>query len=252
MTLDFERGSPSEPRGHAMAYATSLTEPDAVYASYLVVPPISIDLAKYMPPMFADKVSLADAESVSAIPLPPVPEQVESVAFVLQLADARGDDVVNLGTLDTSNVHHMLSQISQVAQEYLSLYTSYAERLHPPQEIAGAQLNASATGESVEDVLASFMTEKEKLGEISKLIGKVRYALEGNDTPLANDALTEIESMSTKLTGTYEMNKLADAARVPGDKGRVLTELHIRRCYMLCDEDYAGVEKLDEEIRGLE
>ena len=129
MILDFARGSQAEPRGHALAYASSLTEPNAVYAAYLVVPPISIDLAKYMPPMFAEKISLADAESVSAIPLPPVPEKVESVDFVLRLAEARKDDVINLGALDTSNVHHMLSQVSQAAQAYLDLYTTFIKGL---------------------------------------------------------------------------------------------------------------------------
>ncbi len=248
MILDFERGSQAEPRGHALAYASSLTEPNAVYAAYLVVPPISINLSKYMPPMFADKVTLADAESVSAIPLPPVPEKVESVEFVLRLAEARNDDVINLGALDTMNAHHMLSQVSQAAQTYLELYTVYIDSLAPAPEPEAAP----AIGESVDDVLASFMTEKEKLGEMSKLLGKVRYAVDGNDAALAEEALAEVSSMGARLTGTYELSRLAEAARMPGDKGRRLTELHLRRCYLLCDEDYSGVDAIDAEISTLE
>lgn len=249
MILDFERGSQAEPRGHALAYASSLTEPNAVYAAYLVVPPISINLSKYMPPMFADKVTLADAESVSAIPLPPVPEKVESVDFVLRLAEARNDDVINLGALDTMNAHHMLSQVSQAAQTYLELYTTYIDSLAPAPEPAPA---APAIGESVDDVLASFMTEKEKLGEMSKLLGKVRYAVDGNDAALAEEALAEVSSMGARLTGVYELTRLTEAARMPGDKGRRLTELHLRRCYLLCDEDYGGVDAIDAEISALE
>ena len=249
MILDFARGSQAEPRGHALAYASSLTEPNAVYAAYLVVPPISIDLAKYMPPMFAEKISLADAESVSAIPLPPVPEKVESVDFVLRLAEARNDDVINLGALDTSNVHHMLSQVSQAAQAYLDLYTTFIKGLGATAEPPPAP---TAIGESVEDVLASFMTEKEKLGEMSKLLGKVRYAIEGNDEALADEALAEVASMGARLTGVYAIDRLAAAVRIPGEKGRRLTDLHIRRCYSICDEDYQGVDVIDAEISGLE
>ena len=249
MILDFARGSQAEPRGHALAYATSLTEHDAVYAAYLVVPPISINLAKYMPPMFAEKVSLADAESVSAIPLPPVPEKVESIDFLLRLAEARNDDVIDLGALDTTNTHNMLSQVSQAAQSYLELYTAYIESLDPVPE---PPAEPPALGESVEDVLASFMTEKEKLGEMSKLLGKVRYAIDGNDDALADEALAEVTSMGARLAGAYELGRLAAAARIPGEKGRRLTELHIRRCYLICDENYGAVNDIDTEISALE
>ena len=79
MSLEFQRGDPDNPVGHAILYFISAEDGESVLATYLVVPPIKIELAKYMPPMFASNVSFSDVDSVSAIPLPPMPEPVGSV-----------------------------------------------------------------------------------------------------------------------------------------------------------------------------
>ena len=52
MELTFERGDASRPAGHALLYFTT-GMPERVLATYLVVPPVELNLAKYMPPMFA-------------------------------------------------------------------------------------------------------------------------------------------------------------------------------------------------------
>ena len=57
MDLTFERGDPSRPCGHALLYFTT-GSPERVLATYLVIPPIALNLAKYMPPMFAANLPL--------------------------------------------------------------------------------------------------------------------------------------------------------------------------------------------------
>ncbi|MCS7003231.1 MAG: hypothetical protein NZ518_10325, partial [Dehalococcoidia bacterium] len=66
MPLSFVRGSADRPRGHAIL---SFTVDDRVVATYVVVPPIAINLAKYLPPMFAGQVNLAETPEIAAVPL---------------------------------------------------------------------------------------------------------------------------------------------------------------------------------------
>ena len=245
MLLDFERGSSAEPKGHALAYVRDGHDPEAIFATYLVVPPITIDLAKYMPPMFASKISMADVESVSAIPLPPVPERVEGLAYLRRLAERRDDDVVNLGTVDTSDVQVMLAQVSDAAQEYLRAYSTHIDSI--PQESEPAE----ATGSTLDEVLFGLMGDRDKLGELTKRLGKLRYAVEGGDEALVEETVREIEGLGSHLAAKYQVTELTAAARLPQDRGRALSELYISRCYKICDEDYLAVESIDREIAKL-
>ena len=51
MDLYFDRGDHGSPSGHALLYFKVDTEPDKVYASYIVTLPIKADLTKYVPPL---------------------------------------------------------------------------------------------------------------------------------------------------------------------------------------------------------
>jgi hypothetical protein len=245
MLLDFERGSSAEPKGHALAYVRDGQDPEAIFATYLVVPPIAIDLAKYMPPMFASKISMADVESISAIPLPPVPERVEGLAYLKQLAERRDDDVINLGTVNTSDVQTMLAQVSDAAQEYLRTYSTHIDSIQQESE------PAEVTGSTLDEILFGLMGDREKLGELTKRLGKLRYAVEGGDEALVEETIQEIEGLGSHLAAKYQMAELTAAARLPDDRGRALSELCIARCYKICDEDYLAVESIDREIAQL-
>lgn len=250
MLLSFEHGSASEPKGHALAYLRNARAPDEVYATYLIVPPIAIDLVKYMPPMFASKISLADMENLSAIPLPPVPEKVQSVGYLRSLAESRGDDVLFLGSTDVADIPTVLAQVAEAAQEYLRAYNGFLQS-HPIQA-PEPKASAPALGASVDDVVYSLMGERDKLGELAKLVGKLRYAVDSNITSMAAEASEEMGMLGRHLSEKYRVAGIIAAARTPGEKGKKLVELHVTRCYKLCDEDYRSVEQLDGEIRALE
>ncbi|MFQ5934066.1 MAG: hypothetical protein ACE5KI_05430, partial [Dehalococcoidia bacterium] len=113
MALEFEIGDPNNPAGHALVYFKGEGDDSKVFATYLIVPPINIELAKYMPPMFASKVSLTEMENVSSVPLPPVPEEVESLGYLKALAQSRNDDLIYGGLVDETEVDKMLFSASE-------------------------------------------------------------------------------------------------------------------------------------------
>ena len=248
MLLDFQRGESTRPRGHALAYYRDALSADDIYATYLIVPPIAIDLAKYMPPLFADKISLADMESISAVPLPPVPEKVESLAYLQRLAETRDDDIVFLGTMQSGDVHSVLRQVAEAAQSYLRSYETYIGTM--PAGLVGPEPAALSGG--VDDVLYSLMNDRDKLAELAKLVGKLRYAVDGNDSGVAAEAVAEMEALGAHLPDKYHVEAVVAAAKLSGEKGSRLSELQITRCYKLCDEDYLAVERLEREIGELE
>ena len=258
MLLSFERGAPDRPRGHALAYFKDATHPDDVYATYLVAPPIAIDLVKYMPPMFANKMSFAEMQSVSAIPLPPVPEKVAGLRFLQDLAERREDDIINLGVIDCSDVQRMLISVADAAQDYMRAVTSYMESVpvappeRPEHVAAGESNDAASLSATVDDVMFSLMSDRDKLGELSKLVGKLRYAVEGNDKTLAEETIEEMEALGRHLHERYRVPEIIHAAKTAGPKGQTLSELHVSRCYKLSAEDFRAVEELELRIRQTE
>ena len=243
MALEFERGDPDNPKGHALVFFRSHTDESKVYATYLIVPPINIELAKYMPPMFASKVSMTEIDNISSIPLPPVPEEVESVGYLKALADARNDDLIDGGIIDTSEVETMLYNTSELAQNYLKLYNK--------QPAVSDRIGNAKSGEGVGEVLYSLMSDKDKLSELAKLTGSLRYSIEGNDNTRAVEISAEMDTLSRYLDEKYKVKELIGAARTAGLTASKLSQLYTERCYKLCDEDYRGVAEVESEINKL-
>ena len=256
MLLTYERGGSDRPKGHALAYIRDAANPTDVYATYLIVPPIAFDLVKYMPPMFANKMSLADMQTISAVPLPPVPERVEGLDYLRALAERREDDLIFLGTANVQDVQSLLSTVADAAQSYLGECTTYAER-NPveqgrPAAIESADTSPEALSATVDDVVFSLMSDRDKLGELAKLVGKLRYAIDGKDQALAKDTTDEMEALARHLPERFHVAEIIAAARMTGAKGRTLAELHIDRCYKLSSEDFHAVEEIEGKIRQVE
>ena len=258
MLLSFERGAPDRPKGHALAYFKDSANPNDVYATYMVVPPIAIDLVKYMPPMFAYKMSFAEMQSISAIPLPPVPEKVEGLRRLQALAERREDDIIFLGVADCSDIQRLMTTVADAAQEYLREVNAYMDRtviIEPerPERIESqGSHEAASLSATVDDVMFSLMSDRDKLGELSKLVGKLRYAVEGRDKPLADETVEQMEALGRHLHERFRVPAIIAAARTAGAKGQTLSELHVSRCYKLSAEDFRAVEEIDARIRQVE
>jgi hypothetical protein len=242
--LIFRRGDASRPRGHALAYFET---PDGrTYATYLVIPPVSIDLGKYMPPMFAAQMAVPTQAEVSAMPLPPIPEEVAGgLAEVDRLAELREDDVIGCGTFDPKALDRALMAAAEAGQAYVALYRTY---------LAGAPAQVQAREEhtySIDEVLLSFESDHDRIERLAKLIGQLRYALDGGDKAGADEAVAEMERVGRHLAAKYRFEEIVAAARRSGEEAARLAQLHVERCYKLSREDYAEVARIEGEIKRL-
>jgi hypothetical protein len=242
--LRFQRGAADRPRGHALAYFDT---PDGrIYATYLVIPPIQIDLAKYMPPMFAGQIPLPTAAEVSAMPLPPIPEEVAGGLEALErLAELREDDLVGAGTVDPRALDRLLMVAAEAGQAYASLYRTWQERL------PAASGRRDEPAYDVDEVLLSLESEHDRIGRLARLVGQLRYAVDGGDRRGADEAREEMERVGRTLPEKYRIDELVAAARLAGDAGDRLAQLLLERSYKLCQEEYAEVARIEAEIKRL-
>ena len=245
MQLMFERGDAQRPKGHALVYFRDSDSP-GVLATYLVVPPITIDFAKYIPPMFAGQGMAANLSQASAIvPLPPVPEAVASVETLRVLAEQRDDDLVLAGDASAAQIEQLLTYTTEAAQLYFHMYEDFARGF---PEVSSPEVAEAVQGPSAEELTYALMGERERLGELAKLTGALRYALGGNDETLARETGDRMRLLAKHMPAKYWAERLIEAANTPGEAGGHLSQLYLERGYKLLDEDYAAVAQLEEQI----
>ena len=248
MTLDFERGSADSPCGHALVYFSNPTD-GATLATYIVVLPISLQLAKYIPPMLAAQLPMLDLGSTGAVPIPPVPEPVESRDYLERLADLRRDDLIGAGTLNPGDVGRAMTLVAETAQQYAQLYETGLKRL--PSRSNDTDDAGPVSEISANDAIHGLMSEQQKLGELAKLAGQLRYAVDGSDQRQISDVTRQMSRLGEFLPSTYQVQDFIAAATRPGDAGRELAALYLDRCYKLAAEDYGALAGVDREIQRL-
>ncbi len=248
MELTFERGRADTPAGHALVYFTNPAD-HATLATYLVVLPISLQLSKYVPPMLAAQLPLADLRTVGAVPLPPIPEPVESLAQLRRLAELRHDDLIDAGSLQPSDLARAMTRVAEIAQRYAELYEEAVARAPAAEPSPGPA--DDVTDVTASDVIYGLLSEQQKLAELAKLAGQLRYAVDGGDQRQAAEVAAEIERLARHLPATYDVAAFVAAATQPGEVGRALAALYLDRCYKLANEDYRGLAEVDQKIKQL-
>src|SRR6266849_10269908 len=121
MTIRFLRGDPQAPKGHAIFIARSTTDTHTVLATYCVVHPMPLSLAKYLPSFLASQLSaedLQDATNVPVMPIPPMLEEGSSLEYLELLADRRDDDMVDLGSINPKDDGARMHMVGQSNQTY--------------------------------------------------------------------------------------------------------------------------------------
>lgn len=245
MDLVFERGSRDRPAGHALVYFSDPSD-GTTLASYLVVLPIALELSRYVPPMLASQLPIADVKSMNAVPLPPVPEKVESRAYLEHLADLRRDDLIAAGTVSAGDVMRLMAMVGEAAQQYAQLYDDYVRRA-PVETASEAELDEA----TVSDVLYDLMSDQQRLAELAKLAGQLRYAVDGSDARQVEEISAEMRRLGRHLPASYEIEAFIEAVKRPGPSGHELSALYLERCYKLSSGDYAGLEQIDHQIEHL-
>lgn len=246
MQLDFRLGSAEQPRGHALAFFEA--PGGRVLATYLVIAPITIDLAKYMPPMLAGQMPTRAAQEAAAMPLPPIPEEVPGgVAELERLAQLRGDDLIGCGSIDAGQIDRLLMAAAEAGQRYVQLYRGWLDR-------APAVPIEPVTEEpvlDVDEVMLSLMGDHDRVAELAKLVGKLRYSIEVQDKHLTDDTAAEMERLGKYMGEKYRVRDLIAAARRPDPNGARLAQLHVERCYKLAAEEYMALGPIEAEIKRL-
>ncbi len=237
--LTFDRGDSTSPKGHALVYFYS--DREQPLATYMVILPVSMEVGKYLPPMFASQMGDMSGADFSAFAMPPIPEEIDSYQELEQLAELRDDDLIYGGAL-SQDLSQGMQEVNDIVQEYARLYADYKE--------SSLQKKESSIG--VDDVVYELMGEKEKLEELSKLVVKLRSALECDDQTMLQEAETAIRALARQFPEWYRLEELLESAKDPSHRGAELCKLYLERCYKLADEDYAEVQGTEEAIRKLQ
>ena len=272
MDLVFDRGDSQHPRGHALLYFRVDTEPDKVYATYVVTLPVKSDLTKYVPPFLASHLGNMPFSDLSAFAMPPVPEAVNSFEELERLSQLREDDLVYGGSMFSFDLPRMMETATEAVQVYSSLCSEALGMISTPAEGAAEAigeelretLEAAAVPETepepepepddslnVNEVLFSFMSERDKLGELSRLLGRLRFAVDGADQSEADEVGAEITVLARHLPENFKVSDLLNVAKDNSERSSQLAKLYIDRCFRLSAGDAGAATELDAQIQLL-
>ena len=272
MDLVFDRGDSQHPRGHALLYFRVDTEPDKVYATYVVTLPVKSDLTKYVPPFLASHLGNLPLSDLSAFAMPPVPEAVNSFEELERLSQLREDDLVYGGSMFSFDLPRMMETATEAVQVYSSLCSEALGMISTPAEGAAEAigeelretLEAAAAPETepepepepddslnVNEVLFSFMSESDKLGELSRLLGRLRFAVDGADQSEADEVGAEITVLARHLPENFKVSDLLNVAKDNSERSSQLAKLYIDRCFRLSAGDAGAATELDAQIQLL-
>ncbi len=246
MQLDFEIGDSSRPAGHALLYFRDTSNRDTVGTTYIIILPVPLDIAKYMPPFLAGQVAEMSSNDISSFAFPPAPEQAGSYDEIRRMAELRADDLVYGGEIPLSDGFETMEQVSEATAEYCKLYRD-----------AYDHLDADADGEedlddSLHDLMYGSMDEADLLAELTTQLGRMRYAVEGKDDKTANATRSSIRAIGKYLPDNREVSKLIAAASQDNSAASELAQLYLERAYCLYREDYMRLKKIDSDIQELQ
>jgi len=258
MGMRFLRGSAQAPKGHAIFVARSTGNSRTVYCTYCIVPPIPMSLTKYLPPLFAAQIpaeELRESQNVNGMPIPPMLEEAGDMAYLELLADRRGDDFCDIGTVSPQDDGARVQMAIIACQEYGQLYASYIASASQSSSLAMSEHNTSATsleGLDADELLIQAMSDRQKLTELGKLVGMARYGIEGHDTALLQDTKHKMQRITTRLAEKYRGSDLVTSAINPQESGARLAELYLSRAFKLLDEEYADIPGIERTIREIQ
>jgi hypothetical protein len=251
--LHFDRGDPQAPRGHAILYARSGGADGPLLATYCVVLPIAFSIGKYLPPMLSGQMppeALAGGAAMSVVPIPPMLEDAPGLVALRQLAERRDDDLCDMGTIFLGDDSQRLNFAAEAAAEYGQLMERYT-RTWPAVEVDAPAATGPAEELDVDAVLAEVLSDRDRLAELARSVGTLRYAMGGHDQALISLTEHKMRRMAAGLSEKYRADQLITAALSPEPSSAQLAQLYLQRAYKLADEDYAAIPPIEREIRAL-
>ncbi|MDP6495340.1 MAG: hypothetical protein QGI09_07995 [Dehalococcoidia bacterium] len=248
MDIVFEKGNQEEPKGHALVYFRSSSDPEQVLGAYLVILPITVEVSKYMPPFLMNQVGELGPKDMSAFAFPPVPENLEGHVRLVELAVMRDDDIIYCGTINPADVPSAMMALNEAVQWYAEKYSQMTEARHPEK----AEADQEIPGFDVNEVLYGLMSDNDKLSELTRLVGRLRFVVEGGEKVLAQEAETEINLLAKYLPENHQISRLIEAAKAGGSVGARLADLYLQRCFHLIQQEYIKLGQVEAELKSLE
>ena len=247
MDVVFERGAKEEPKGHALLYFRGASTLEEIWATYLVVLPITVDVSKYVPPFLMNQMGELGPKDLSAFAFPPAPEKLGSYSELEALAESRGDDVLFGGTINPTDVSSALMSVNEAVQWYAGIYSDQAT-------LSTSQLpdGEGGSGFSVNEVLYGLMSDSDKLSELTKLVGRLRFTQEGGEAALMKEAEEEINLLANYLPDNHQVHRLIEVAQGEDQQSAELANLYLQRCFHLIQEEYSKLVQVEKEIKALE
>lgn len=256
MSMRFLRGDAQAPKGHAIFFARNTSDPRVIYCTYCIVPPIPMSLAKYLPPMFAAQISPEDlgeaGGAMKGMPIPPMLEEGKSLEQLEVLAERRGDDLCDVGTVSGYDQAARLQMAAVSSEEYGQLYERYATSFSEHSSTPAIEASTPMDDMDADELLLQAMSDRQKLSELGRLIGMARYALGGRDTVQVQETQRRMQRIANMLAEKYRGKQLVDAAVDPNERGAKLAALYLNRAYKMLDEEYAEIPEIERAIRDLQ
>ena len=248
MDLTFEKGSKDHPKGHAILYYLA---GEKILATYLAVLPLELDLSKYVPPFLASQMKSSGIDEFSSFAIPPVPEEVPHFEYLERLADFRGDDLIYAGNVREDDPLDAANQVNEAVQTYASMYQNAVQHVSMSANSNPSPMDSNSDLD-VGEVMLSLMSERDKLGELAKLLSKLQFAVEGTDKRLIEESEGEITLLAKHLPEKYHIPQIVDAVSQPGPNGSKLAQFYLDRCYKIVDENLDGLGELEKMIEELQ
>jgi hypothetical protein len=246
MDLNFEIGDSTMPRGHTFVYFTEPISTE-IFASYIVLLPITVDVSKYVPPFLMNQVGDMVPGDMSAFAFPPSPEPVSNKIFLENLCEYRNDDLIYGGIYNHNDITSLIMKVNDISQDYLKLYESKISQLLPNVTDDG-QLNEIS---SLNEVLYSLMNESDRLTELTKLVGKLRFTIERSEIEIMEEAERDLNSLCNHFPDSFKITELLEWARKPDDKSGKIADLYLQRCFHLNREEYKQLGNVEDQINSL-
>ena len=95
------------------------------------------------------------------------------------------------------------------------------------------------------------MSESDRLGELTKLVGRLRYAIEAVEQSLIEETESDIRALGNYFPKTYQIAALLQSARRSDQKSASLADLYLKRCFHLSREEYVELGKIESDIEEL-
>ena len=96
------------------------------------------------------------------------------------------------------------------------------------------------------------MSENDRLNELTKLVGQLRFAVEGNDDSMVRESEMDISLLSKHFPDDHRIATLVEIIKGSGANGQELANLYLQRCFHVVHQEYVELGKVEERIQLLE